>query len=1103
PQDTGLVAMTVSRQRYAVWEDTLLLIPARVVATESRTLIDDGNFGTIGNGDGIPSPGERIALALVVKNYGDTTYAGGALYMTTNDPMLHLETEVRVIPELEPSESSPPLLFFVVPTEQSQDGHRAILTAALEDANWQEQFVIAAPVPQFLRIHNDGEPAFLEPGGTAQFGVEILNTGSLSLPASTLRLYSTDPRVHVLEGEVSLAELAAGATAWSLDDFSVQLDEVYPGEPLAFQLEIGAWAGHGDTLHVTLPSGEITESDPTAPDAYGYRCFDDGDATYSEAPNYSWVEIDPALGGPGTTLALTDNGPGWDNTLSIPLPFEFQFYGQSHDSISISTNGFAALGKTDESFFRNYRIPAIASPAFMIAPFWDDLATEGGGRICTWHDEDGGRFIIEWNGLHNQYGARPEETFQILLHDPSCWPTRTGDGDIIFQYAAFNNADAFDNYATIGLQDRRSGFFHEISYANENVSGAGLIRDGRALKFTTGQPVAGPYLRFAGILIDDDAQGGSQGNGDGMIQNGETVQLQFQFENVGTENVPPFTGVISEFSPHANMLDNSINFGAIAPADTTASSVVRVQFLNTIADGEFVNFLITLSEGALPCVLLPSVSARGPVLSPLPELISDDNSGQSQGNGNGEVNPGELIELFPRALNSGGNIAVAVDAHIQILSGPAFASPNTTNVGTVEPLDTITASGAVVIHVDENAGNNQLITYRLTFTDAYGTSWFADREMIVVEPILSYHHLTVLDPLPGGDGDGIAEPGETVEVYPVIRNEGSGSATNVALNFSTGDPYATLLSNSIAMGTLSGNSERTPASPLRVLISSELVPLHQIRISINIVSAESPTIFDEFAVLVGAAQFFEDFNGDNVDGWLTYGEPAGLWHRQDREFSSAPFAFYCGDEESQAYPPFADSYLRTPEFDFSGTGTLRISMRYETQTDPDQCRIDLQSGFSTYHRLATLQGNSGGWITQEYSLDDLPADTSARLRFWFVSNATAVGDGWYIDDVAILEGPTSIDPGETAIPERLTFEQNFPNPFNGPTIFNFSLPQRANAKLDIYSLDGRLVTTLVDETLDAGAHVIRWTPLSLASGMYLARLSTSGSSLTKKMLYLK
>ncbi len=91
---------------------------------------------------------------------------------------------------------------------------------------------------------------------------------------------------------------------------------------------------------------------------------------------------------------------------------------------------------------------------------------------------------------------------------------------------------------------------------------------------------------------------------------------------------------------------------------------------------------------------------------------------------------------------------------------------------------------------------------------------------------------------------------------------------------------------------------------------------------------------------------------------------------------------------------------------------------------------------------------------------------------------------------------------------KLELAQNHPNPFNPTTTIGYTVPTRDLVTLEIYDVAGRLVTTLVNESADAGRHTATWNGRSangnpVGSGVYFYRLTVGKQSMTKKMVLLK
>jgi len=88
------------------------------------------------------------------------------------------------------------------------------------------------------------------------------------------------------------------------------------------------------------------------------------------------------------------------------------------------------------------------------------------------------------------------------------------------------------------------------------------------------------------------------------------------------------------------------------------------------------------------------------------------------------------------------------------------------------------------------------------------------------------------------------------------------------------------------------------------------------------------------------------------------------------------------------------------------------------------------------------------------------------------------------------------------VPAQLSISQNFPNPFNPETTIIFGLPQQDHITLKVFDILGREVRTLLDEVKDEGTYRIRFNSLGLASGIYIYRISSNNSSISRKMIIL-
>ncbi|KAA3614976.1 MAG: T9SS C-terminal target domain-containing protein [Calditrichaeota bacterium] len=110
--------------------------------------------------------------------------------------------------------------------------------------------------------------------------------------------------------------------------------------------------------------------------------------------------------------------------------------------------------------------------------------------------------------------------------------------------------------------------------------------------------------------------------------------------------------------------------------------------------------------------------------------------------------------------------------------------------------------------------------------------------------------------------------------------------------------------------------------------------------------------------------------------------------------------------------------------------------------------------------------------------------------------------------ISSILGPTSIVSGNKAKPDNFFLAQNFPNPFNPSTTIHYNLPKAETVKLEIFDMQGRRVSTLVNERQSAGSYKITWNGNNLkgkpaSSGVYIYQIRAGNLVLNRKMLLMK
>ena len=89
------------------------------------------------------------------------------------------------------------------------------------------------------------------------------------------------------------------------------------------------------------------------------------------------------------------------------------------------------------------------------------------------------------------------------------------------------------------------------------------------------------------------------------------------------------------------------------------------------------------------------------------------------------------------------------------------------------------------------------------------------------------------------------------------------------------------------------------------------------------------------------------------------------------------------------------------------------------------------------------------------------------------------------------------------IPQVLTVNPAFPNPFNPVTTISFGIPKDGMVTINVFDVNGRLVNTLQNGIMEAGSYDVEWNGNNQPSGMYLVKFQFENELKTEKIMLIK
>ena len=447
--------------------------------------------------DGCLNPGETADLYVTIENFGFGSQNNVSGVLSTANPYISISGNPVSFGNVASGATSEEYFSLAVDDNApSIAGVEFTLDLTTSNGSYESKFAVVLSGSDIAVYDVDLPNGPIFHGMQKPIAVILINNGDFTASDVSALLTSLDPDITVIQESAQYGDISPGQIASnSGNELMVEVAQGTPeGKMAQMRLSISSGVGGEFDLTFYFIVGTPDETDPTGPDAYGYYAYDNGDIYYqNQVPTYDWVELDPNY--PGHIAGAIPVFMGDDSSTLVDLPFDFVFYGDTYDQLTICTNGWVSFTETWMANFRNWDLPSPLGPHTLIAAFWDDLKDTVDTFLDIYYWEDpAGRFIIEWSRVHNRY-KHPDpdkrmETFELILYDPAVQSGSTGDGDILIQFKEINDIDFDNNFSTVGIEDywHSIGLEYIFSKDYENHPTAAVLHDEMAILITTTPP---------------------------------------------------------------------------------------------------------------------------------------------------------------------------------------------------------------------------------------------------------------------------------------------------------------------------------------------------------------------------------------------------------------------------------------------------------------------------------------------------------------------------------------------------------------------------------------------------------------------------------------
>lgn len=571
---------------------------------------------------------------------------------------------------------------------------------------------------------------------------------------------------------------------------------------------------------------------------------------------------------------------------------------------------------------------------------------------------------------------------------------------------------------------------------------------------------SGAYVSHLRHLIDDAA-----GNGDGIVNPGENIEMPTWVKNWGNEPAENVTGRLTTICPNVTLTDTWKSFGTIAAGDSTFTGVDGYNFTVALActNGYLIPLrLICQDQNDSIWQSNINILVGTCLLNYARKSVYDPGPG---GNNNGRIDPGEIGDLIVVLRNTGLGNGYNVQAILKSGDSRLTVLDSIGNFGTIYHDTTgSNQSDRFTVLADNNIPQQTSILCTLHISADGGYTVTRSFNLVIGE-------IRTIDPIPDGPRtpplfwayDNTDTLYTNCPIYEWVEIKDVGTQ----LYFSQNDDV----------------------------------------LSVSLPAAFGPVKFygNRYTTLSVSADGFVVFGTDLTARYTNYPLPS----------SQAPAAFIAINWDD-LYPNYQSAgYV----YHYHDVANSRFIIEYDSVAYYNPRSVKDKFELIIYDTtVATPNGDN--MLIAQYQTANLY--TSSTVGMQDPTRAIAIQ---YLYNETYHQGAAPIAPnraikyvaGEpiTGIekPELREFttangfrlEPCFPNPFRNRTNFRYNLAKPGQTALKIYNASGRLVTTLVQGLQNVGSYSITWDGKDnmgklVAPGVYFYTLTSDKATVVQKML---
>lgn len=449
------------------------------------------------------------------------------------------------------------------------------------------------------------------------------------------------------------------------------------------------------------------------------------------------------------------------------------------------------------------------------------------------------------------------------------------------------------------------------------------------------------------------------------------------------------------------------------------------------------------------------ISPNGPYVIYATNTIDD-----AAGNNNSLVDYNELISMDVDVQNIGLVNANSVNVTLSTTDPAVIVINNSAVITIINPSQILSIPTPFTFQVANNITDQHVVVFNLDMIDNLSNTWSSTINVLLNAPVLDHTTFTIDDSVLG-NGNGVLDAGETLDLVVGVTNIGHADIANLTATLGCLTSYVTVNSTTLNIASLAVNGQQSTIFNISINANTPVGTLAQFPFDLTDGVYSHNNTFSQTIGIID-----EDYETGDFTQYAWVNDPVFPWTIDNSNV-------YEGNNSSRSGAGLPDGEVSHLDINVDVTAPGDISFYKFVSSEQDY-------DFLQFYIDGNKQGEWSG-IDNAWSFVSFPVTVGNHDLQWEYDKDGSTIDG---QDCAWLDYIVfpPIDLGQTTNIDEATFNfEIFPNPTMGS--FNILFNDNKIHTVELFDVNGKMITTMNNQSENSSFNL-----KEVASGTYTVKV---------------